>query len=1287
LKEKQDKLTDVQAQIAQLQQTFDDSLEEKERLVKQQALTQARMARAGKLTSALSDEAVRWEQKIAIYNEQITNVIGDVLIAAACVAYYGAFTNIYREELVSTWNTACREDKILTSGDASLVTILGDDFETRQWNSQGLPRDVVSTENAIMVTKARRWPLMIDPQDQANRWIRNKEAENGLKVIKLTDGSFLRTLENAIRMGLPVLCEELEETLDPSLEPILLKQTYTAAGRLLIRLADSDVDYDKDFRFYMTTKMANPHYMPEVCIKVTIINFTVTRVGLEDQVLSDVVRLERPDLESQRNELILTINADKAQLKDIENQILKLLFNVEGNILDNQELVDTLNESKVTSGVISKRLVEAEKTNTSISVIREKYRPIAIRGSVLFFVVASLQEIDPMYMFSLQYFNSIFNKTISSAPQSDILVKRLNILLDHTTFAIYKNVARGLFERHKLLFSFIMCSDIMRHQCQLITTNEWFYFLRGAPTGMDKERPPKPSAKWLTQEDWDLLFDLEDTLSGFTGLCKDLTRTHIYCALGEIEIRLNLREYKGYSHPKPPPYKRKKKYVGLRIEEPDEEKEVKIEDGENPPVVMRSFEEDSDDNKEVIGHWEEKLTMFQKLILVKMFRAERVVPAIMDFVSANIGRQFIENPPVTFYSLYEDMNKVTPLVLVLSPGSDPMGAFIRFAREMDMQDNYQAISLGQGQGPVAEKLIENARANGGWVFLQNCHLAKSFMPRLEEVFKSLKEMKQSEIHDDFRLFLSSMPTAFFPVAILQGSVKVTNEPPKGLRSNLRGALSALTPTFFEDHHLGLPWRKMVFGICFFHAIIQERKKFGPLGWNISYPFTDSDRECAHLNLQLFCKQHTDDDDIEVIPWDALVYITGEITYGGRVTDAIDQRCLQTVLARFFSKITIDDSDYKYSQSGVYFAPDFNTLDQYLEYVGHLPIEDSPEIFGMHNNANLAFQKQETGELISTILEVQPRMSTGEGGKSADEIVLELAENILQKLKVYNLDIDKASPAMFQVDSKGRLNSLTTVLQQEVERFNKLLQVIINSLETLMKAIEGLVVMSEQMELIYKSFLNNQVPSLWSNAAYPSLKHLGGWVQDLQLRCEYIGRWIRHGVPHTFWLSGFFFPQGFLTGVLQNHARKYDYPIDRLAFHFIPTVYTRDQNDYQEELNKLEPGQVCAADRKLPKIKDGVYIHGLFTDCFRFDTRSQKMANEKDRVMNERMPILHMKPELDFTPPSNHYICPLYKTQARAGVLSTTGHSTNFVVNIHLATDEEPDFWISRGSACVTALSK
>uniref|UniRef100_A0A7M5UY30 Dynein heavy chain ATP-binding dynein motor region domain-containing protein n=1 Tax=Clytia hemisphaerica TaxID=252671 RepID=A0A7M5UY30_9CNID len=250
---------------------------------------------------------------------------------------------------------------------------------------------------------------MIDPQDQANCWIRTKEAQHGLKVIKLTDGNFLRTLDNCIRIGMPVLCEEIGigETLDPSLEPILLKQTFMSGGQLLIRLGDSDVDYDKNFRFYMTTKMANPHYLPEVCIKVTIINFTVTKSGLEDQLLGDVVRLERPDLEEQRNKLIVRINSDKNQLKAIEDRILKLLFNLEGNILDDEVLINTLNESKVTSGIITNRLIEAEKTGEEITTAREKYRSVATRGSVMYFVVASLAEMDPMYQYSLKYFTQV----------------------------------------------------------------------------------------------------------------------------------------------------------------------------------------------------------------------------------------------------------------------------------------------------------------------------------------------------------------------------------------------------------------------------------------------------------------------------------------------------------------------------------------------------------------------------------------------------------------------------------------------------------------------------------------------------------------------------------------------------------------------------------------------------------------------------------------------------------------------------------------------------------------
>jgi dynein heavy chain len=302
---------------------------------------------------------------------------------------------------------------------------------------------------------------------------------------------------------------------------------------------------------------------------------------------------------------------------------------------------------------------------------------------------------------------------------------------------------------------------------------------------------------------------------------------------------------------------------------------------------------------------------------------------------------------------------------------------------------------------------------------------------LEEIVKKLAD-PTTQISQDFRLFLSSMPAKSFPVSVLQNSVKVTNEPPKGLRANTRRAFNEIQPSFFEEHALNMDWRKIVFGICFFHAIIQERKKFGSLGWNIKSEFNDSDRESAVLNFQMFCKDG-------FIPWDALIYITGEITYGGRVTDFWDQRCLRTILKRFFSPETLEPS-YKYSPSGTYFAPESDTLKQYRDYIDSLPIIDDPEIFGMHQNANITYQVQETSYLITAILDVQPRVSTSSSGKSNDEIVFELADNILGKVPE-KLDIEKAPIALFQPDSKGRLNSLTTVLQQEVDRFNRLLFII------------------------------------------------------------------------------------------------------------------------------------------------------------------------------------------------------------------------------------------------------
>ena len=255
LKAKQDKLADVENQIKELQNQYEHSVSEKKKLEHSIGQTSSRLKRASKLTTALADEQVRWKESIEIFDKELEHVVGNVFVSAACVAYFGAFPSNYRQVLVKNWIEGSKAHNIPISDSTNIVQVLASQFMIRQWNTDGLPRDDFSTENAILVTKGRRWPLMIDPQEQANRWIRNKERVNGLKIIKLSESSFLRTLENCVRIGMPILLEDLGEQIDPALEPILLKQTYVSGGRTLIRLGDSDVEYDPNFRFYMTTKL------------------------------------------------------------------------------------------------------------------------------------------------------------------------------------------------------------------------------------------------------------------------------------------------------------------------------------------------------------------------------------------------------------------------------------------------------------------------------------------------------------------------------------------------------------------------------------------------------------------------------------------------------------------------------------------------------------------------------------------------------------------------------------------------------------------------------------------------------------------------------------------------------------------------------------------------------------------------------------------------------------------------------------------------------------------------
>lgn len=226
------------------------------------------------------------------------------------------------------------------------------------------------------------------------------------------------------------------------------------------------------------------------------------------------------------------------------------------------------------------------------------------------------------------------------------------------------------------------------------------------------------------------------------------------------------------------------------------------------------------------------------LSVIKCLKTNKLVPAVQKLIANEIGSKYVDPPTFNLSRVFEDSTCSTPLIFILSAGSDPTSSLYQLAQEIDAK-KLIFFSMGKGQGEKAEVAIKQAVKSRSWVILNNCHLATSWMPQLEHL---CNELLRPEVADkDFRLWLTSYPSSSFPVSILQSGIKMTNEAPKGLRSNMM-RMYLNEPLNSEEYLVKrtVAHQKLLFGLCLFHAMVQERRSFGPLGWNIPYEFNDSD---------------------------------------------------------------------------------------------------------------------------------------------------------------------------------------------------------------------------------------------------------------------------------------------------------------------------------------------------------------------------------------------------------------------------------------------------------------
>jgi dynein heavy chain len=416
-------------------------------------------------------------------------------------------------------------------------------------------------------------------------------------------------------MGRSVLFEGVQEELDPMVDPILEKNFIKQAGVTMLVMGDNPIPYSDDFRLFLTTKIGNPNYTPEIFGKTMIINFSVTMQGLRDQLLNEVVQYERPELEEARKKLIIETSANKATLKELEDTLLSELANQDPDVslVDNVPLIETLNTAKSKSVEISKSLEVAEVTKTDINNNRENYKKVAWRASILFFAIQGLKNIEKMYEYSLGSYMTVFMNALETSRKDNILQNRLRIITDRLTMLVYEFACMGIFEAHKLTFSFQMVTMIMDGD-DILNKVELDFFLKGN-TSLDAIEEKNPH-KWISANSW-----------------KDLVKLN---SLGEVwngivqSIKTKGKEWEQW------------------------------------------YDSEAPESNAAPDGYTDKLSKFQMLSLMRVIRPDRVINSIKMFIGAQIQNDYyIKSPLVSFEKVYAQSTCKTPIVFILSPGADP----------------------------------------------------------------------------------------------------------------------------------------------------------------------------------------------------------------------------------------------------------------------------------------------------------------------------------------------------------------------------------------------------------------------------------------------------------------------------------------------------------------------------------------------------------------------------------------------------------------------------------------
>ncbi|VDM33429.1 unnamed protein product [Hydatigera taeniaeformis] len=850
LKEVESELEEKTATLNKVQIEHEVALKRKQKLKDEADLCIRRMDTANQLIEGLSGEAMRWSETSRIHTQEIVLLTGNAIALAFFLTYMGGFNQAARFSALKYCIHLLQKYGVPQSERLDYIKALASPIIVNEWKMKGLPVDELSVQNAVIATAKLRYPLIIDPQGQAKKWLTNLYAGRVI-VASVSSKKFRTYVEEALNAGKYLIIEGVMEDLDPGLDQLITQSFYVVGTNLQVKIWEYETTVDSNFQLFLTTQLANPAFAPELLANAVLIDFNVTVKGLEDQLLANVVSVERAKLESLRIELLNRTVENRKRIESLQINLLYRLANTKGSLLDDQDLLEVLKSTKVTSEEVMEQLAKSKQAEAEIEEAREEYRPVAERGALIFFLLEDMAKINHMYETGLPQFLVLFNQSLIDSDESSVTQKRIQKIVNYMTKCMWKFYTRGYYKKDFVMFTLALALRI-ELQMKNIHRDEVEVFIKGGSALSLHSCPPKP-AKWIADDVW-LNINALSRLPAFTSLVDQVIGSE--------------RKWRRWHE----------------VEAPEE------------GIFPLNYDAD--------------LSTFGRLLFIRTWCPDRVVHQARKYISETLGHRFAEETLLNVEEIYADSTAKTPIINLLTVGADPTLLIEQLARRL--QTEFRFISMGQGQEVHARQYIEQAMRQGSWVLLQNCHLSLDYINELSTLLAGLRTESEShrrfttdalsytdtldesviEQHtpqpnmsytssmkpvasDQFRLWITTEDHSRFPVNCLQMSVKFTNQPPEGLRSGLIRTFSDISQDLL-DACVSMHWKVILYAVAFLHRALEGRRKFTPIGWSVPYEFNLADYSASVE----FMRSHID--EIEVMKRNIRSSVSNHLFWANRM---------------------------------------------------------------------------------------------------------------------------------------------------------------------------------------------------------------------------------------------------------------------------------------------------------------------------------------------------------------------------------------------------------------------